>query len=143
MHLPLFIHPVALAAPIDPGYWNITRRHGSSAQGHRYTELLSTYSGTPNMTVLCSWRYDPSTRLESHECNATNFSYDWGPGPQWSNDITLWQTVPMTVDGVAKHVNIAGTGPVDYKCGGVNGRLCEGSGRINATIVKENGVEKA
>lgn len=53
-------------------------------------------------------------------------------------DMTITQTVEILVNGVKQSVNLTGTAPVQYVCGlGFNGRACEGTGRVNATIVRK------
>jgi len=86
MHLPILLlttltltaaSQASLLLP-DAGYWTIIRRHGGSATGWRWSEIISTHSKAPSTTILCRWSQDPSTRIEEKSCNATNFSYAWG-----------------------------------------------------------------
>ena len=136
----------ALPVDLEAGYWNLTLSGGSSTTGYVWHDVFSVYSGKPDTTVHCTYTRGPTTSasgdllcdemvLNTVTSNQTSFRYEWN-GAAGLQDFTVRQTVEITVNGVKTPVNVTGKGSVELVCGlGFNRLACEGTGRVNATVV--------
>ncbi|KAK0640619.1 hypothetical protein B0T16DRAFT_514511 [Cercophora newfieldiana] len=116
-----------LPANFDVGYWDLFLSGGSSSSGYSWHDVYSTYSGTPNVTVHCTYTKGPTTSAAGETLcdemvsdvvisNTTSFRYQWN-GASGLHNMTIQQTVEIVVSGVKTLVNITGTAPVDFGCG--------------------------
>lgn len=75
-------------ANIDVGHWDLTLSGGSSSSGYVWHDVYSIYSGTPNVTVHCTYTRGPTTSATGDTVcdemiadvvtsNMTTFRYQW------------------------------------------------------------------